>query len=109
MKNLEYKGYLGTIEYSQEDGVLYGKVLGIKSLLSYEGETGSDLEEDFKSVIEEYLSDCKSSGKEAEKSFKGSFNVRIPSELHRLAAIRAMELQLSLNGFVAEAIRSRVA
>ena len=109
MKHLEYNGYLGTIEYSGEDRVLYGKVLGIKSLLSYEGETGKDLEEDFRGVIDEYLTDCASNGKVAEKSFKGSFNVRIPTELHKLAAVKAMELQISLNSFVAEAIRSRVA
>lgn len=108
MKHLEYKGYLGTIEYSQEDGVLFGKVLGIKSLLSYEGETGKDLEVDFKSVVEDYLEDCTAAGKEAERSFKGSFNVRIPSELHKKAAIRAMEEHVSLNNFVAESIRSRV-
>ena len=37
MKNLEYKGYTGTIEYSKEDKLLFGKVIGVKSLLSYEG------------------------------------------------------------------------
>jgi len=108
MKHLEYKGYTGTIEYNKEDKILYGKVIGIKGLLSYEGSTGTDLEADFKTVIDEYLSDCKEAGIKPEKPFKGSFNVRIPSELHRDAALKAMELNTSLNSFVSESIRGRL-
>lgn len=108
MKYLDYKGYSGSIEYSEEDGLLYGKVLGIKGLLSYEGETGKELEVDFKEVINVYLADCKAENKIAEKPFKGSFNVRIPSTLHQRAAMLAMEAKVSLNAFVAESIRSRV-
>lgn len=108
MKYLDYKGYSGSIEYSEEDGLLYGKVLGIKGLLSYEGETGKDLEADFKEAIDVYLADCKAKNKPPEKPFKGSFNVRIPSTLHQKAALLAMEAKVSLNAFVAESIRSRV-
>jgi predicted HicB family RNase H-like nuclease len=108
MKYLEYKGYTGSIEYSEEDGLLFGKVLGIKGLISYEGVTGKDLEKDFKEVINEYLVDCEANDKKPEKPFKGSFNVRISSKLHQRAALLAKEAQVSLNAFVAESIRSRV-
>ena len=108
MKHLTYKNYTGSIEYSKEDGLLYGKVLGIKGLLSYEGQTGEDLEKDFVDAIDEYLSDCKESGIVPEKPFKGSFNVRISSELHRKAALLAMDDRMSLNNFVAESIRERI-
>ena len=44
MKNLiEYKGYLGSVEFSSEDEVFFGKIQGIRSLISYEGTTASDL------------------------------------------------------------------
>lgn len=108
MNHLEYKGYTGTIEYSKEDNLLYGKVLGIKGLISYEGQTGEELENDFHSAIDEYLADCKEQGIKPEKPFKGSFNVRISTELHRKAAIIAMREKTSLNNFVAESIRERV-
>ncbi|MBI9069035.1 MAG: type II toxin-antitoxin system HicB family antitoxin [Salinivirgaceae bacterium] len=108
MKNLEYKRYTGSIEYSKEDDLLYGKVLGIKGLISFEGKTGKDLELDFIEAIEEYLSDCKQQGITPEKPFKGSFNVRIPTELHQKAALLAMKDKMSLNNFVAESIRERV-
>jgi len=108
MKNLEYKGYTGSIEYSKEDGQLYGKALGIKGLISYEGATGQKLEADFMDAIDTYLSDCKLDRVAPEKPFKGSFNVRISSKLHRKAALLAMEEKTSLNNFVAESIRERI-
>lgn len=52
---LMYKGYKGSVEYSEEDHCLYGKVLGISSLLSYEGETLEELERDFRRVVEEFV------------------------------------------------------
>ncbi len=37
MKNtMEYKGYVGSVEFSEEDGIFFGKVMGIRSLISYE-------------------------------------------------------------------------
>ncbi len=108
MKHLEYKGYTGSIEYSKEDNLLYGKVLGINGLISYEGKTGKELENDFKEAIETYLTDCKNEGTAPEKPFKGSFNIRISAELHQKAALLAMKDKMSLNNFVAESIRERV-
>lgn len=108
MKHLNYKSYVGSIEYSREDDLLFGKVLGIKGLISYEGKTGKELEQDFIKAIEEYLSTCKENGITPDKPFKGSFNVRIPTELHKKAALLAMDDKMSLNSFVAESIRERV-
>jgi len=108
MKNLEYKGYTGSIEYSKEDGQLYGKVLGIRGLISYEGDTGKNLEADFINAIDTYLADCKQDRIAPEKPFKGSFNVRISPKLHRKASLLAMEENSSLNSFVAESIRERI-
>lgn len=108
MKNLAYKGYTGSIEYSREDGLLYGKVLGIRGLISFEGDTGKKLEVDFRDAIDAYLADCKQNQVAPEKPFKGSFNVRISPKLHRTAALLAMEENSSLNSFVAESIRERI-
>jgi len=108
MKHLEYKGYTGSIEYSKDDDLLYGKVLGIKGLISYEGKTGKELEDDFKEAIDTYLAACKEEGITPDKPFKGSFNVRISAELHQKAALLAMDDKMSLNNFVAESIRERI-
>lgn len=60
MKNtMEYKGYIGSVEFSEEDCILYGKVMGIHSLISYEGETAKELLEDFHGAVDDYLILCK--------------------------------------------------
>ena len=103
MKFLKYKGYTGSIEYSREDGILYGKVLGIRGLISYEGESGP--KEDFQCAIEDYLEHCRQA-QEPERPFKGSFNVRVSPELHRELALAAMSQDTSLNNLV-ESILSK--
>ena len=108
MRHLEYKGYTGSIEYSKEDNLLYGQVLGISGLISYEGETGKELEGDFKKAIDDYLTECKNAENAPEKPFKGSFNVRVSPEIHQKATLLAMENKLSLNSFIAESIRERI-
>ena len=32
---MEYKGYVGSVEFSEEDALFYGKFLGIRALISY--------------------------------------------------------------------------
>lgn len=55
-KVIEYKGYTGSVEYSKEDKLYYGKVIGIRSLISYEGKNIDELIEDFHVAVDEYLS-----------------------------------------------------
>lgn len=105
---LTYKNYNGTVEYSEEDNCLFGKVLGIKSLLSYEGNSLQELRQDFQKTIDEYIEDCQQRNEAPEQPFKGTFNVRISPELHRTVAVYAIEHQKSLNAVVEEAIGNLV-
>jgi predicted HicB family RNase H-like nuclease len=101
---LSYKNYNGTVEYSKDDECLFGKVVGIKSLLSYEGNSIQELEQDFQNVIDDYISDCEERNVQPEQPYRGTFNVRISPELHRHVAVYAMEHGKTLNAVVAEAI-----
>ena len=89
---LSYKNYNGTVEFSKEDNCLFGKVIGIKSLISYEGASVKELEQDFHNAVDEYLEDCKERNIEPEQPYKGTFNVRISPELHRTIAIYAIDV-----------------
>ena len=92
MKNtMEYKGYVGSVEFSEEDGKFFGKVQGIRSLISYEGTTARELIEDFRGAVDDYLELCSAEGIVPETAYKGSFNVRIAPELHKRAAICAFK------------------
>ena len=105
---MEYKGYVGSVEFSEEDALFFGKVMGIRALISYEGENAHNLVEDFHSAVEDYLAMCDAEGIEPEKAYKGSFNIRISPELHKQAVITATARQMSLNSFVESSIARAV-
>jgi len=110
MKNLlEYKGYYGSVEYSGEDDILFGKVLGINSLISYEGDSIKSLKSDFEGAVDDYLTLCQEQNMEPEKTYKGSFNIRIAPELHKKLAIYSFANNHSLNATVEEAIAEYLA
>lgn len=103
MKNtMEYKGYTGSVEFSEEDTLLYGKVLGIRSLISYEGKSARELVEDFHGAVDAYLAACASDHVKPEKPFKGSFNIRIAPELHKRLYLEALSRNMTLNSLVQE-------
>ena len=106
MSNLTYKGYIGSIEPQLETNSLYGKVLYIRDLITYESKTVQELDTEFKASIDDYLDSCSELGKSPDKPFKGSFNIRTGPELHRKAALAAKGR--SLNAFVCEAIQEKV-
>jgi len=107
-KYLHYKDYTGSVEFSEEDSVFHGKVVGIKSLISFEGDSVTAIRDDFHHAIDEYLKFCAHNGREPEKPFRGSFNVRIGSDLHRKATLTAVARGVSLNALVEDAIRHSV-
>lgn len=106
---IEYKGYLGSVEFSEEDGLFYGKVMGIRSLISYEGETAKELLEDFHGAVDDYLEACAADGRQPELAYKGSFNVRISPELHKRLVVYATAHQMSLNSYIEETLKNSVA
>ena len=103
---IEYKGYVGSVEFSEEDGIFYGKVMGIRSLISYEGENAHDLLSDFHNAIDDYLEMCQAENKKPEVAYKGSFNVRISPELHKRLVIYATAHQMSLNRYIEEILEN---
>lgn len=108
-KNLmEYKGYFGSYELSEEDHVFFGKVEFIKDLVSYEGETAEEIVTAFHEAVDDYLETCEEQGKEPDKPFKGSFNVRIGEDLHRQIALAAMKNDMSINSFIKTTLKNKL-
>lgn len=103
---IQYKGYLGSVEFSEEDSLFYGKVMGIRSLISYEGETAKELLDDFHGAVDDYLEACKAEGRKPEVAYKGSFNIRISPELHKRLIIYTTSHQMSLNQYIEETLEN---
>ncbi|MBI5594029.1 MAG: type II toxin-antitoxin system HicB family antitoxin [Deltaproteobacteria bacterium] len=105
---LNYNGYTGSIEISFDDNCLHGKILFINDLITYEGSTPEDLSVSFESAVDRYIAYCNNTGKPANKPYSGTFNIRIGRDLHRKAASEAYARNLSLNDYVAQAIKSAI-
>ena len=103
---LTYKGYCGSVDYSEDDDVFFGKVEFIQGLISYEGTDVKSLKKAFHSAVNDYIESCEEQGIEPQKPFKGSFNVRVGADLHRRAALFAREKSLNLNRLVTEALEN---
>ncbi|MDM8549607.1 type II toxin-antitoxin system HicB family antitoxin [Desulfobacterales bacterium HSG2] len=109
MSNLmNYKNYYGSVEYSAEDEVFFGKIEFINDLVTFEATSVDELKKAFKESVEHYLRKCKEYNKEPQKAFKGRFNVRIKPELHKKASFVALKRQISLDKLVELAISSEI-
>ncbi len=101
---LKYKEYLGKVEYAAEDRIFYGTVHGINDTITFEGQSVKELQKAFEESINDYLKTCTELEKEPEKTYKGSFNVRVPSEVHKGIALIAFQNKISLNDLVKKAL-----
>lgn len=105
---LEYKGFYGSSEVSIEDDVLFGQLLFICDLVTYEADNVSELKVAFEDAVDDYIAFCKKHGKEPEKPCKGTFNVRVSPALHRASVIEAKKRNISLNQFVADCLEKGI-
>jgi predicted HicB family RNase H-like nuclease len=97
---MKYKSYYGSVHYNDDDKVFYGKVEFIRALVSYEGTDVKLLRKAFEEAVDDYLQTCKEQGKEPERPFKGSFNIRIGTNLHQRIAVEAMKKGITLNKYI---------
>ena len=105
---LEYKGYLGSAEVSVEDGLIHGKLLYINDVISYAAESPKDIKTAFEAAVDDYLETCAECGDQPDTPFKGSFNVRLGSDLHRGCAMEAERAGTKLNEWVKGACEEKL-
>ncbi len=105
---LKYKGYTGIVEYDAEGKIFTGELIGLRSVITFQGRNPEELETSFRESIELFLDMCKEDGVTSEKPYSGRFNIRIPSELHREIVIRADADRKSLNEWVTEALEKSI-
>ncbi len=62
MNTLKYKDFIGSVAFSEEDGLFLGKIEGIDGLVNFEGESVKQLTEAFHEALDDYLADCEAEG-----------------------------------------------
>jgi predicted HicB family RNase H-like nuclease len=101
---MEYKGYIGIVEFDDGAGIFHGEVINLRDVITFQGESVQELRQAFQESVDDYLAFCAERNEEPEKPFSGTFTLRIPPELHRDIALRAKLANKSLNSWVAEVL-----
>lgn len=104
MNTLKYKDYIGSVEFSEEDGIFFGKIEGIDGLVNFEGESVTELTNAFHEAVDDYIAYCEAEGIEPCKSYSGSLNVRLTPDIHSRIAILANQAGISINAFIRSAV-----
>ena len=109
MNTLKYKGFIGSVDFSEEDNVFWGKIEGIDGLINYEGASVDELKSAFRGAVDDYLVYCKEEGIVPHKSYTGTLNIRISPDVHRKIAVLANKAGVSVNAFIKQALNREVA
>jgi predicted HicB family RNase H-like nuclease len=103
MKNaMTYKGYTARIEFDAEDRIFFGRLIGIRDMVTFHGETVDELETAFKEAVDHYLDTCAKLGDEPNKPYSGKLTLRISPSVHAAIATAAETSGKSLNKWVAD-------
>ena len=108
MNTMFYKGYIGSVAFSEQDQVFYGKVEGINGLVNFEGESVKELTQAFHEAVDDYLAYCEDEGIEPDKNYSGSLNVRLTPAIHRRIAMMAVEAGQTINAFIKDTLQKRI-
>lgn len=108
MNTMSHKGYTARVEYDERDNIFVGRILGIRSIISFHGETVARLRAEFERAVKEYLAECKNEGISPEKPASGKLLLRVPPELHGRALVAAKAAGMSLNQWATEVLQHAV-
>jgi predicted HicB family RNase H-like nuclease len=106
MNTMNHKGYTARIEFDERDNIFVGRVLGLRTLISFHGEAVTELHQAFQAAIEDFLLDCEQQGIKPEKPASGKLMLRVPPEVHGAALVAAQASGKSLNQWATEVLQN---
>ena len=105
---MRYKDFIGSVAFSEVDGVIFGKIEGIDGIVNFEGESVAGLTDAFHEAVDDYLAYCAEEGIEPHKSYSGSLNVRLTPDIHTRVAYLAKQVGVSINSFIRTAVEKHI-
>lgn len=108
MNTMTYREYTARIEFDERDNIFVGRVLGLRSIISFHGRTVEELRTELASAVDDYVADCQERGVSPEKTASGKLLLRVPPEIHSKALIKAQATGKSLNQWATEALERAV-
>ncbi len=108
MNTMTHKGYTARVELDDRDNIFVGRILGVRSIISFHGETVTKLRSEFQKAVEDYLAECEEAGLKPEKPASGKLLLRVPPEVHGKALVVAQAAGKSLNQWATEVLQRAV-
>ncbi len=105
---MEYKGYFAKVEFDDDDEIFHGEVINLRDVITFEGETVSELKQAFHDSVDDYLAFCAERGEDPERPYSGKFVVRVDPELHKSIIIEARKKGKSINVWVKDALSKAI-
>jgi predicted HicB family RNase H-like nuclease len=105
---MKYKGYTAQIEVDETSRILFGKVLDIKDVITFKGNTVNELEQEFHNSVDDYLEWCTELGEEPDKHFSGKLPFRTTTERHRQIYLAAKKANKSINSWMDDVLAEAV-
>ena len=99
---VEYKGYLGKVEFDDEAELFHGQVMHLRDVVTFQAKTAKELKKAMRESVQTYMQFCKERGAEPQKPFSGKFVLRVAPELHKRLAAQAAREEKSLNEWIEE-------
>lgn len=108
MNTMSHRGYTARVELDDRDDIFVGRILGVRSIISFHGKTVAGLRAEFSRAVDDYLAECEERGLPPEKPASGKLLLRVPPEIHGKALVVAQAAGKSLNQWATEVLRRAV-
>mgnify|MGYP001275767770 CR=1 FL=1 len=105
---MDYKGYVAVVNYDDEAKIFSGEVINTRDVITFQGESVSELEKAFQDSVDDYLEFCLSRNEQPDKPFSGKFILRIPTQLHRDLYLLSARKNVSLNKLIIDELNKVV-
>ena len=99
---LSYKSYVGRVEFDDEADVFHGEIIGIRDVITFQGQSVHEIRQAMEESVDDYLDMCKKHSRQPDKPFSGKLILRPNSELHRKIACAALREGKSINKWIME-------
>ena len=73
---MKYKGYTGIVELEEGSEILFGRVIGLRDVITFQGESVAEITQAFHDSVDDYLEFCAERGESPEKPYSGQFVLR---------------------------------
>jgi len=108
MNTLTYKGYTARVEFDARDDIFVGRVLGLRTIISFHGQTVAQLRKEFHMAVDDFLAECREKGISPEKPVSGKLMLRVSPKVHSAALVAAYAAGKSLNQWASEVLQAAV-